>query len=97
MSDLESHLAQQRQELEIRQKELCLAQKMASMARASDGELARLRAEAAGKKAAVEEADALRADKRRLELELEASRTQLSIVTQSFQELKKKLSALIGD
>lgn len=97
VSDLESHMAQQRQELEIRQKELCLARKMASMARASDGELARLRAEAAGKKAAVEEADALRADKWRLELELEASRTQLSIVTQSFQELKKKLSALIGD
>ncbi|KAF7553396.1 hypothetical protein G7Z17_g3634 [Cylindrodendrum hubeiense] len=97
VSDLESQLSQQRQELNIRQNELLLARKMADMARVSTGEITKLRAEAAGKKAAVEEADALRAEKQTLEKELEASRTQLSIVTQSFQELKKKLSALIGD
>ncbi|KPM43797.1 hypothetical protein AK830_g2745 [Neonectria ditissima] len=97
VSDLESQLSHQRKELSLRQKELEFARKIAEKAQVSDDEIARLRAEASGKQAAVKEAETLRVEKRGLEMELDHSRKELGSVSKTLQDLRRKLSVLIGE
>lgn len=97
VSDLEAQLAQVRRERGLWESELRVMRKAAEVARISKSEIARLRSEVAEGQKAVDEVVALRAEKARLEAELQGTREQLDQMTQTLQEWKQKLSALIGD
>lgn len=86
VSNLEGQVSHLRQELGAREKELLLAKQSLYLARSSESELARLRAEVLDKQSAFDEAVSLRAEKLDLEEKLKSSEAQLKEIRQILQK-----------
>ncbi|KAL4882963.1 hypothetical protein BJY04DRAFT_185492 [Aspergillus karnatakaensis] len=93
ITDLESELSRLNQEVRIQRNELALSRRM----NVSTTELQRLRMEAAGKQDAEDKAAQLQSKNEELEAQLAELRDQSTKSNQSLQDLKQKLSNLIGD
>ncbi|KAL4873105.1 hypothetical protein BDV12DRAFT_160394 [Aspergillus spectabilis] len=93
IEELESEVSRLDQEVRIQRNELALSHRIS----VSATELQRLRSEAAGRQAAVDEAARLAARNQELESHIAELREQSTKSNQSLQGLKQKLSTLIGD
>ena len=97
VAGLEAQVSSLQREMELQKKEVALARKAAEKSRITQDELEKLRSEAAGRQAAVEEAEALRGERQAGEAELEKCKEQLASLTDTLHDWKQKLSGLVGE
>ncbi|KAL5340293.1 hypothetical protein BJX70DRAFT_123405 [Aspergillus crustosus] len=93
VDDLESEVSRLNQEVRIQRNELALSRRM----NVSTGELQKLKSEAADRQAAVDAASRLEAKNQELETHITDLREMFTTSDRNLQDLKKKLSTLIGE